>query len=658
MGFLAPYLLGLAAAAGVPLLVHLLRRKIGRVVDFPAVRYLLRMEREHSKERKLKNRVLLILRMIACIALALAAAKPIASLAGVGHSPVAVAIVVDNSMSSGLVVSGEPVLSELKKEAKELIGSLAPEDRGWLVTADGKVTGGTPAALQTALSALKPLGGRGDTRAAIGRALALVRGGAPRAPVVAVVTDGQMNALGAPTDSAVVAGDVPIIVHAPTRAAVRNRAILDATPEPQRWTPAGNVNLSILSPDSTPWRVSLNGRTLARGSSETGDFAHPAHTSARLSSGTQGWLRGVAELDADELSADDSRYFAVRVAPPPSVEVRSEAGTFMAAALGTLIDDGRIARLGAATAGGLSSTGVARVSVSGAESGGLGAPVLLLAPADPLRVGDANRTLARLNVPWRFGALARDTVQARTNPQLTHSAADSALEGARIMQRYPLVPAAAAGTSGGAAANAVHTDTLATAGNAPWAVAGSGYVLLASPMIPTATDLPLRPGFVPWLFGVVAMRLGDDGQLIQTVPGARLTLPANITALEMPDGSINTGAAHTGVAPTEPGVYLLRRDASVTGALVVNAEREESDLTLATDQQLLARLTGDEISAAPSAAKWRENVMSQTAGRSIAWPLILVALIALVLESWFSRMSATAVQTKPSAKAAPRSRAA
>lgn len=636
MAFLAPFFLTLGVLAGVPLLIHLLRRRIGRIVDFPAVAYLLRMEREHSRERKLKNRILLLLRLLAVIALALAAARPIARLSGVGHSPVAVAIVIDNSMSSGLVVASQPVLAELKAEAQTLIAALAPEDRAWLITADGKITGGTPAALQSALGAIKPLGGRGDTRAAIGRAVALARGGAPRAPVVAVLTDGQANALGAATDSSVVVGDVPVIVLAPTRGAVRNRAVLAAEPEPQRWTPSGNVNIDVQSADSTPWRISLNGRTLSRGTIPPGDFAHPAHLAARLSSATQGWLRGAVELDADELRADDARYFAVRVAPPPSVDIRSEAGLFASAALGTLIDDGRIARLGSANAGGLSSAGIARVVVSGAEAGGLGAPVLLLAPVDPLRIGDANRNLERLNIPWRFGALARDTVLARSNSQFAHTAADSALEGAKVMQRYPLVPASTSGT-------AAHTDTLARAGNAPWAVAGSGYIVLASPMVPTATDLPLRPAFVPWLFGMVAMRLGDDGQLIHAVPGAHITLPAPVTALEMPDGTVNTAAARTGLAPADPGVYLLRRETTVIGALVVNAEREESDLTLATDRSLLARISGDNISTATNAATWRSTILDQTAGRSLAWPLILLALLALMIESWLSRMSATAV---------------
>lgn len=656
MAFLAPFFLALGVLAGVPLLIHLLRRRIGRIVDFPAVAYLLRMEREHSRERKLKNRFLLLLRLLAVMALALAAARPIARLAGVGHSPVAVAIVVDNSMSSGLVVNSRPVLEELKTEARALIAALAPEDRGWIITADGKITGGTPAALQGALGALRPLGGHGDTRAAVARAVALARGGAPRAPVVAVLTDGQVNALGAATDSSVSAGDVPVIVLAPTRAAGRNRAVLGAAPEPQRWTPTGNVNFEVQSPDSTPWRISLNGRTLARGSIAPGEYVHPTQVAARMSSATQGWLRGAVELDADELRADDARFFAVRVAPPPSVDIRSEAGLFVSAALGTLIDDGRIARLGVANAGGLSSAGIARVGVSGAEASGLGAPVLLLAPSDPLHVGDANRNLERLNIPWRFGALARDTVLARVNAGLAHTAADSALEGAKVMQRYPLVPASVSGGANGAVA---HADTLATAGNAPWAVAGAGYVILASPMLPTATDLPLRPTFVPWLFGVVAMRLGDDGQLIQAVPGQRLALPATVTALEMPDGTINAAAARTGLAPTEPGVYLLRRDLSVTGALVVNAEREESDLTLATDRSLLARINGDNVSKATSATTWRSSILDQTAGRSLAWPLIILALLALIAESWLSRMSATAVHTKPAANSPPaRSRAA
>ncbi|MDQ6611694.1 MAG: BatA and WFA domain-containing protein, partial [Gemmatimonadota bacterium] len=240
MAFLAPLFLGLAALAGVPLLVHLLRRRIGHVVDFPAVRYLLRMEKEHSRERKLKNRLLLLLRLHAVLALALAAARPIAHLAGVGHAPIAAVLVVDNSMSSGLVVGGKTVLETLRQEGRSLLSAMAPDDRAWLVTADGKVTSGSPSALQAALNEVRPLGGHGNLRSALGRALALARGGSPRAPVVALLTDGQTNALGTPADSVIEAGHVPVVLLSSTHVASKNHGVLSAEAEPARWTPSGN----------------------------------------------------------------------------------------------------------------------------------------------------------------------------------------------------------------------------------------------------------------------------------------------------------------------------------------------------------------------------------------------------------------------------------
>jgi hypothetical protein len=194
MAFLAPFMLAFAALAGVPLLVHLLRRRVGRTYDFPAVRYLARMEQEHSRERKLRHRLLLLLRILAVIALALAAARPIARLAGLGHAPVSIAVVIDNSMSSGAAPDGRVVLDDMRAAARALLDDLTPDDRAWLVTADGRVIGGSLAALNDALTALKPLGGRGDLLTATRRGITLSRSGAPRSPVVAVVSDGQAAA--------------------------------------------------------------------------------------------------------------------------------------------------------------------------------------------------------------------------------------------------------------------------------------------------------------------------------------------------------------------------------------------------------------------------------------------------------------------------------
>ena len=56
MGFLAPWFLLLGGAAIVPLLIHLLRRRIGMQVDFPAARYLARgLARSYSHVQSVGN---------------------------------------------------------------------------------------------------------------------------------------------------------------------------------------------------------------------------------------------------------------------------------------------------------------------------------------------------------------------------------------------------------------------------------------------------------------------------------------------------------------------------------------------------------------------------------------------------------------------------
>ena len=68
MGFLAPLWLLAGAAAAVPLLIHLMRRRIGARIEFPAVRYLVRAEREHSRDLRLRNLLLMLLRVAAVLA--------------------------------------------------------------------------------------------------------------------------------------------------------------------------------------------------------------------------------------------------------------------------------------------------------------------------------------------------------------------------------------------------------------------------------------------------------------------------------------------------------------------------------------------------------------------------------------------------------------
>ena len=178
MGFLAPLWLLAGAAAAVPLLIHLMRRRAGARIEFPAVRYLVRAEREHSRDLRLRNLLLMILRVAAVLLITLAAARPIIRIAGAGHAPTALAIVLDNSLSTSAVVGGRPVLQGLEARARDIIRRSSSSDRLWLVTADGVVHGGSRSAVLDAAAHTEPFGGAGDLRAATSRAVLLARAAA------------------------------------------------------------------------------------------------------------------------------------------------------------------------------------------------------------------------------------------------------------------------------------------------------------------------------------------------------------------------------------------------------------------------------------------------------------------------------------------------
>ena len=191
MSFLAPLYLLLGGAVAVPLLLHLLRRRIGARLEFPAARYLLRAEKENSRTLRIRNLLLMMLRIAALLAITVAAARPVARWLGAGHGPTALAIVVDNSLSSSVVVNGRPLLDQFKGMAKDVLSNATPSDRLWLVTIDGHVRGGTPAVLRDEVNRLEAIAGAGDPATSLARAASVVRASGLEAKPVALLTDGQ-----------------------------------------------------------------------------------------------------------------------------------------------------------------------------------------------------------------------------------------------------------------------------------------------------------------------------------------------------------------------------------------------------------------------------------------------------------------------------------
>ena len=598
MSFLAPLFLALGAAAGIPLLLHLMRRNIATRVDFPAARYLLRAEAEHSRSLRLRNLLLMLLRVLLILVLALAAAKPFLPGLGVGHGPTAVAIVLDNSISTTAVVGGSAVFDRLRDATRQSIAASTAEDRLWLVTSDGRVRGGSRDALLAEVARIAPAEGAGDLALALARAASTVQGSTLPAKSIAVATDGQRTSW---TAAARVASPLALLV--PSGNPPANRAVLAAAAEPARWTPRGSIVARVETRDSVGYRIILGDRTLSRGATGRGE-----PITLRASPPERGWQAGRVELEPDDFPADDSRHFALWIGPPPAVAVDASAGSFAATAVSTLVADGR------ATPG-----GTIRVASADATSA---LPALVTPPADPVRLGAANRELERLGIPWRFGTLQRNPVVAR----------GGRVDNVPVTERYQLVRT---GVGPG--------DTLATAGGEPWVVAGPGYVLVASRLDPAATQLPVRAPFVPWLADMLAVRLaapaGDVGAPIQALPGRPIRLPAGAETLESSAGSRRTVTAELMDAPEERGVWFVVRGGRRIGAVVVNAPPEESALDRWPSPALAARLGGMSARSASTNAGWVGDTFAAGATRPAGMPLLVVALVLLAAEALAVRTS-------------------
>lgn len=613
MSFLAPWALLLVAAAGVPLLLHLLRRRTGDRIDFPAVRYLMRMEREHAREVRLKNLLLMVLRIAIIVAIALAAARPLGWLPGIGHAPTAVAIVIDNSLSSAAAGAEGPMIGRLSAAARGIVDASATGDRLWLLTMDGAVIGGDAGTIRAALSGMRALDGAGDAGMVLRRAATLVKESAMPTGHIVVLTDAQATTWAGIAPLA--ADDAPITLVAPGGTLGVNRAVVAVATEPRHWDPRGTVRATVSGPDSTSWRVVVDGRTLARGTAQPG-----ATVLARVQPPARGWVAGTIELAPDELRGDDTRHFAARVGEPPAITVDAAAGPFLRGAVDALVQGARARR----------GEGVLLASADRARK-----PALLFAPSDPLKIADANRALERAGIPWRFGARRLGPAPLR----------GQSVEGATAQSWYLLeaADAASAGRIGTStrteprAGTETRTDTLARVGGAPWAVAGEGYVLVASAAEATATDLPVRAAFLPWLDDLIAQRLvvGTVG-VVESTPGGTVRVPTLAEGLEAPDGTVS--AANAGAVIDVPwlaGVHFWRRGTDRIGALVINPEPRESDLARLATDSLAQQLGATTASADPAAAG--RAAFAAGGSRALARTFLLLALLLLVAETLVAR---------------------
>src|SRR5687768_1410415 len=99
LGFLAPAFLAGALAVAIPVLLHLFRRRADRVVDFPAMQMLPQAPAARQERRRLRDLILLALRIAALVLLAGSFARPYVMSGAEALRPPVTVVVVDTSLS-------------------------------------------------------------------------------------------------------------------------------------------------------------------------------------------------------------------------------------------------------------------------------------------------------------------------------------------------------------------------------------------------------------------------------------------------------------------------------------------------------------------------------------------------------------------------------
>jgi hypothetical protein len=137
MQFVFPLFLIALAAIAIPIIIHLFYFRRFKKVYFTNVRFLREVKEETSARSRLRNLLVLLMRILAIIFLVLAFAQPfIPKDVEVKQGEKSVSIFIDNSFSMSALSQEVPLLELAKRRAREIVNAYPVEDRFQILTHD------------------------------------------------------------------------------------------------------------------------------------------------------------------------------------------------------------------------------------------------------------------------------------------------------------------------------------------------------------------------------------------------------------------------------------------------------------------------------------------------------------------------------------------
>lgn len=613
--FLSPaFLIGVLAAA-VPLVLHLLKREPEPRVKFPAVALLKRAPVEHTEKRRLRELLLLSLRVAALAMLAIAFARPFVASTVAGTPSGATIIALDTSYS----MSAPGTFDRAKALARSAIARAGSGDAVGVVTFSDSATLVAKVSFDhaLALSAIDAAAaGFGATRyrGALGAAVQALGG---RRGAVVVVTDLQESGWEAGDRVAVPeAVRVEVVDVGPVHA---NLAVTALRVDDDRLL--ASIRNSGETPRDASVHLTIDGRP-------AGD-AH-ATVEARgvveleFRRATKGSTAMVAVDDADGLASDNVRYAVLDSANRPSVLIVTASGDlrrdgfYVQQALSAISRGGTLYQSASAAPAALSQFDGSRsrdyavvvlLSTRGLERRGREALTRyvrkgggLLIAAGPEVDGEIAADLLGADQPLQItGAEASQSPRSLVPSDIRHPVFGAFRSDAATLG---LVTFRSVTRVGGAGCTAIARWTTGEAALIDCPAGDGRAIVIASDFDNRGNDFPRRATFVPFLH-----------ETIRYLAGGRA-----------PEDDYLVGEVPRGV-PARPGVATVPPTGSAPGRQVsVNVDPRESDLTrqpLEQFQRAAARLKDVGVSDAKVDSERQED-------RQHLWMYALVLMLAML----------------------------
>jgi hypothetical protein len=677
MHFIYPAFLFALLTLAIPVIIHLFNFRKFQKVNFSNVQFLKEIQEQQSSRRNLKERLILISRLLALAFLVFAFARPFIpapNSTGTGRQN-AVSVFVDNSYSMQTLNREGSLLDDAKQKAREIAAAYNINDRFQLLTQDFEGKHQRMLSrdeFNDVVDLVKISPQSRSLQQIVGRQQGLLSMQPGAAKSIYIISDLQKNMAGRPlkTDSNVTISLIQLKAGKLPNVAVDSVWLLSAVHRPgeSEKLVVRLRNYADEKAEKIPLKVLINGAQKALGSYTVA--ARSVQNDTLSFMGLQaGWQQGEVQLQDNPITFDNKFYFSFNVAqqmpvllidggtPNPYLKAVFAADPFFKA---QRTSDGNVdyAVLSSYPLIAISdikavSTGLAQQLKTYAAKGG----TLVVFPPIDADLANYHSFLQAMNAAYPEKLVVDAGKVAGINRQspVFKNVFESFPQNPDlpiIKKYYQLIAAHGA------------PDNLMTlpGGQTFWAgyTTGRGKVYMAAvPLNEDFSNLPRHALFVPVLFRI-ALLSGHDLPLFYTL-GRDETFeipPVQLTGKQIlrlgkgeqstiPDVRQQEGSTLLYVSDQlrEPGIYTLKKQDSTLATLAFNDNRSESDmsyLSAASIKEFMPKssslITGGNASL--------KGIVAETNLGTQLWKLcIILALIFLAAEILLIRYFKSDMQT-------------